>query len=323
MASPRPDVTVFVPARNEEGNIPLLMDKIARTFDAHGIDGEIVFVNDGSADGTLREAEEAARRYPFLRIVTHRRSLGLTEAMKTGFSHARGDRIVFLCADLTSDPEEDIPRLLGKLDEGYDMVAGWRQGRKDGKVFASRVANAVCRWLFDVEAHDMNWVKAFTREVMEDLTLRSDWHRFIYMLAAAKGYRVGEVQTPYFPRQRGASKFGLMRIPISFLDVIALKFQTVFSRKPMLFFGGLGVLLMATGGALFIYLAYLWLTIQTQQRPLFTLAVMFVLSGLQLFVTGFLADLVVTCDDRVEKLERILKRGAPTKGEAPGPPPRA
>jgi glycosyltransferase involved in cell wall biosynthesis len=306
----RPDVTVFVPARNEEGNVPVLIDKIARTFADCGIRGEVVFVNDGSTDGTLREAEEAARRHPFVRIVTHRRNLGLTEAMKTGFAHARGDRIVFLCADLTSDPEEDIPKLLGKMDEGYDMVVGWRQGRADGKVPASRVYNAICRWLFDVDAHDMNWVKAFTREVMEDLTLRSDWHRFLYMLAAAKGYRVGEVPTNYYPRKRGRSKFGWSRIPISFLDVIALKFQTVFSRKPMLFFGGLGVVLVTVGGALFLYLAYLWWTLHTQLRPIFTLAMMFVLSGLQLFVTGFLADLVATCDDRVEKLERILKKRA-------------
>ena len=229
--------------------------------------------------------------------------------MKTGFAHARGDRIVFLCADLTSDPEEDIPKLLGKLDEGYDMVAGWRQGRDDGKVLASRVYNAICRWLFGVDAHDMNWVKAFTREVMEDLTLRSDWHRFIYMLAAAKGYRVGETPTNYYPRQHGRSKFGWARIPISFLDVVALKFQTVFSRKPMIFFGGLGVVLVGIGGAVFVYLAYLWLTLHTQLRPVFTLAVMFVLSGLQLFVTGFLADLVVGCEDRIEKLERTVKKG--------------
>ncbi|OGG52239.1 MAG: hypothetical protein A3F84_04030 [Candidatus Handelsmanbacteria bacterium RIFCSPLOWO2_12_FULL_64_10] len=308
MTSPKPDVTVFIPAHNEEGNIPVLIDKIARTFSDRGIDGEVVFVDDGSTDGTLREAEEEARRYPFLRVIPHRRNLGLTEAMKTGFAHARGDRIVFLCADLTSDPEEDIPKLLGKMDEGYDMVAGWRQGRADGKEPASRVYNAVCRWLFDVDAHDMNWVKAFTREVMEDLTLRSDWHRFVYMLAAEKGYRVGEVPTNCYPRRRGYSKFGWSRIPVSFLDVIALKFQTVFSRKPMIFFGGLGVVLMGVGAALFVYLAYLWLTIQTQQRPIFTLAVMFILSGLQLFVTGFLADLVVNCDDRIEKIERILKK---------------
>ena len=289
----------------------MLMDKVAKTFDDHRISGEVVLVDDGSTDRTLIEAEAAAKRYPFVRIVTHRRNLGLTEAMKTGFSHALGDRIVFICADLTSDPEEDIPKLLGKMDEGFDMVVGWRQGREDGKVPASHIYNATCRWLFGVAAHDMNWVKAFTREVMEDLTLRSDWHRFIYMLAAAKGYRVAEVPTNYYPRRRGRSKFGWTRIPISFLDVIALKFQTVFSRKPMLFFGGLGVLLAGVGGALFIYLAYLWLTIQTQQRPIFTLAVMFVLSGLQLFVTGFLADLVVGCEERVERLERALKKGTP------------
>ena len=302
-------VTVFVPAHNEEGNIPPLIDKIARAFKDQGIDGEIVLVDDGSDDGTLREAEEARERYPFLRIFTHRRKLGQTEAMKTGFANARGERIVFLCADLESDPEEDIPKLLGKLDQGYDMVVGWRQGRSGSKVPASWVANLVCRWLFDVNVHDMNWVKAFSREVMEELILRSDWHRFIYLLAAAKGYRVAEVPTNYYPRKHGRSKFGWSRIPISFLDIVALKFQTVFSRKPMLFFGGAGVLLTGVGAVLFLYLAYLWLTIQTQQRPIFTLAVLFVLSGLQLFVTGFLADLVIGCDERVERLERSLKKG--------------
>ena len=302
-------VTVFVPAHNEEGNIPLLIEKIAQAFKNHGVDGEIVLVDDGSNDGTLREAEEARERYPFLRIFTHRRKLGQTEAMKTGFANARGERIVFLCADLESDPEEDIPQLLGKLDQGFDMVVGWRQGRSGSKVPASWVANLVCRWLFDVNVHDMNWVKAFSREVMEELNLRSDWHRFIYLLAAAKGYRVAEVPTNYYPRKRGHSQVRMVPHPDFLFGYRRTQIPDGFQQKTDALFRGCGGPSYRGWGCPVPVSGLPLVDDPDSATADFTLAVMFVLSGLQLFVTGFLADLVVGCDERVERLERSLKKG--------------
>lgn len=317
VAPAQPALSVFIPARNEAGNIPLLMDKIARAFRAHGYDGEVVFVDDGSTDATWQQALAAAERYPFVRLYRHRRSFGLTEALRTGFRHVRGDVIVFLPADLESDPEEDIPKLVAKLNEGYDVVAGWRQGRSDGKVLASQLYNAVSRALFHLDAHDMNWIKAFRREVIEDLHLRSDWHRFILHLAADKGYKIAEVQVNFYPRTKGRSNFNVTRIPVSFLDVLVVKFLMTFSRKPMLFFGGLGGLAILSALVIWAYLTALYFNTpgNMQQRPLFSFAGFIFVAGILLFIGGFLAELVVLQADRVEDLERALREREETRVE--------
>lgn len=304
-----PYVSVFIPARNEAGNIPLLMEKIARAFRANALDGEVIFVDDGSTDATWNEAVAAAEQYSFIRLFRHRRTFGLTEAMRTGFRHVRGEVVVFLPADLESDPEEDIPKLLTKLNEGYDVVAGWRQGREDGKVFASRIYNAVSRALFRLDAHDMNWIKAFRREVLDDLHLRSDWHRFILHLAADKGYKIGEVPVNFYPRKKGKSHFGITRIPISFLDVLVVKFLMTFSRKPMLFFGGLGGVAILAALGIWTYLTILYFNTpgNMQQRPLFIFAGVIFVAGILLFIGGFLAELIVLQADRLEDLEQSLR----------------
>jgi len=300
-------VSVFIPARNEAGNIAPVVEKVGRAFDTLGIQGELILVDDGSTDGTAAEADECAARFPWLRVIHHRRNLGLTEAMRAGFRAAQGEIIVFLPADLESDPEEDIPKLLARLDEGYDVVAGWRQGRRDHKVLASAIYNTVSRWLFGLDAHDMNWIKAFRRRVIEDLPpLRSDWHRFVLHLAAAQGYRIGEVKVNYYPRRRGHSKYGFWRIPVSFLDVLVVKFLMTFSRKPMLFFGSLGAGLIGISGLIGLYLLYLWLFTETQKRPVFTFGLIMAVAGLLLFLVGFLAELVVSQQERLIEIEEQL-----------------
>jgi glycosyltransferase involved in cell wall biosynthesis len=160
-----PTLSVFIPAYNEAGNITPLFEKIARAFDAQRVAGEIIFVDDGSTDATWVEASTAAAHYPLARLFHHRKRMGKTEAMRTGIPHCRGEVVMFFDADLESNPEEDIPKLLAKLNEGYDVVAGWRQGRRDRKIFASAFANFVSRRLFGLKVHDMNWIKAFRREV--------------------------------------------------------------------------------------------------------------------------------------------------------------
>lgn len=307
MDSDIPSVSVFIPARNEAGNVGALFDKIARAFNDHHIAGEIVFVDDGSTDATWDEANAAAARYACARLYRHRKSLGLTEAMRTGFRHCRGDIVIFLPGDLESDPEEDIPKLLAKMNEGFDVVAGWRQARRDGKMFASAIYNAVSRRLFGLDAHDMNWIKAFRREVVENIRLRSDWHRFILMLAAAQGYKIAEVPVNYYPRKKGKSKYGIGRIPVSFLDVLAVKFLMAFSRKPMLFFGGLGLILVSASLATFAFLAYLYLADLGQRRPIFDFAGVLLLVGVLFFVVGFLAELIVSQNERVEELEERMR----------------
>ncbi len=309
LAPAAPYLSVFIPARNEAGNIAPLMEKIARAFRENALDGEVIFVDDGSTDATWQEALAAAEKFSFLHLYRHRRSFGLTEAMRTGFRHVRGAVVIFLPSDLESDPEEDIPKLLAKLDQGYDVVAGWRQGRNDGKVLASQIYNAVSRTLFGLQAHDMNWIKAFRREVLDDLHLRSDWHRFILHIAASKGYKIGEVPVNFYPRQKGKSNYGFARIPISFLDVLVVKFLMTFSRKPMLFFGGLGGLAILSALAIWLYLTILYFNTpgNMQQRPLFTFAGFIFIAGILLFIGGFLAELVVSQGDRLEDVERTLR----------------
>ena len=262
-----PTVSVFIPAHNEAGNITPLMESVARAFAEREIDGEVILVDDGSTDSTHDEALFCARRYPWLHVISHRKNQGLTAAMRTGFRHCSGDVIVFLPADMESHPDEDIPKLLDKMAEGYDVVAGWRQGRRDRKTMASGVYNIVSRRLFNVTAHDMNWIKAFRREVVEGMHLRSDWHRFILMIAASQGYSIGEVKVNFYPRRVGRSNFGFWRIPVSFLDVLVVKFLLVFSRKPMLFFGSLGLAAVSGGMLTLMYLLALWLFSRRNNAP--------------------------------------------------------
>ena len=300
-------VSVLVPARNEEGNIGRVIERSVRALESRGMDGEAVVINDGSTDGTLEEVQALARKHPQIKILSHRRSLGLTESLRTGFRHCTGDIIIFLPGDMESDPEEDIPKLLDEMAEGYDVVAGWRQGRHDGKVFASRVYNIVSRWPFAVNAHDMNWIKAMRREVVDNLYLRSDWHRFILMIAASEGYRIGEVKTNYYPRKKGRSKYGLGRLPVSFLDVLVVKFLLTFRRKPMLFFGSIGLALITVSILLGLYLLYIWFAFVMQKRPFFNLAIILALAGLLLLLVGFLAELIVDQQDRIADLERAMR----------------
>ncbi|MER2599413.1 MAG: glycosyltransferase family 2 protein [Caldilineales bacterium] len=319
------DLSVLIPARNEAGNIPALLDSVAQAFAAPELRGrtcELVLVDDGSTDGTSQVAASLAATYPFLRLIRHRRNLGLTAALRTGFRAVRGEAIVFLPADLESNPQEDIPKLLAKLDEGYDVVAGWRQGRDDGKVFASGIYNRVSQRLFPVNVHDMNWIKAFRREVIEALPpLRSDWHRFILQIAAHQGFRIGETPTTWYPRTSGQSKFGLGRIPKSFLDVLVVRFLLTFSQAPMRFFGGLGLAFLGIAGLAYAALVLLYLLAHMQLRPVFIGAGVLGLAGLLLLLVGFLAELIVNQTEQIRELEAELRAGAGRSTPAPQPDP--
>src|ERR671910_351833 len=272
--SSEPLVSVVVPANNEATTVPAFVEKTAKAFADLGRPWELVYVDDGSSDGTAAAVEAEAAREPRVRLVRQRRRLGLTEALNRGFREARGDIIVFLPADLESDPEVDVPLLLGKLDQGYDL----------------------------------NWIKAFRREVTDGLALRSQWHRYILVMAHHEGYRIGEVKVPYRPRAAGRSKFGLGRLPVSAIDVVTLKFLLTFQRKPIIFFGGLGSALIGAGLLVWAYLGWLFLATQTQRRPLMLAGGIAILSGLLIVLVGFLGELVVNVSERVERLKRRLHR---------------
>lgn len=302
-------VSIFIPALNEAENIPTLFEKIKRIIDHDTVNlYELIIVDDGSTDSSKLRIEEGLKKYSFIKPYYHKKNMGLTEAMRTGFPNCKGDFVLFLPGDLESDPEEDIPLLLNKLNEGFDLVTGWRQGRNDGKMLASKIYNVVSRKLFHVDVHDMNWIKGFRKCVIDDLELRSDWHRFIVMMAANKGYRISEVKTSWHPRKYGKSKFGLMRFPISMIDVLVVKFNMVFGSKPMQFFSLIGALAMGIGILGLLYLAIYYFSTHTQIRPLFTLFTTMIIAGVQLFVTGFLAELVVTLRADLENLRNKIDK---------------
>jgi glycosyltransferase involved in cell wall biosynthesis len=305
-----PSISVVVPARNEEASIAAVVERSYEAFDALGRRGEVLVVNDGSTDRTGAVLQELAVRYPSLRVFTHRRSRGMTAGLQAMFAASQGDIVILIPADMESDPLVDVPTLVNYLEaHDLDVAAGWRQERKDNKVLASRVYNAVMQAVGGVHVHDGNWIKAMRREVVDSFPpLRSDWHRFLLMIAVHNGYRIGETPTFYQPRQAGSSKFGWERIPKSFLDVLVLRFLLTFSEAPMRFFGGLGLVGLLVSALIFAYLAGLYLFAETQQRPIFIAAGVLAIISVLLFLVGFLAELIVSQGERIAILERKLGR---------------
>ena len=304
---------------NEEGNI----DEFCKQFDDMLKDArfraEIVYVDDGSTDATFEKIVEAAGRYPFVRYASHQRNRGLTAALQTGFTVARGSIFVFYPADLQYLPE-DIPRLVEPIFKGADLSAGWKQG-KYNKWFVSRLYNWLSRKIFSLKVHDLNSVKAFRREVVEQIFLRRDWHRYLVPLAADEGFRVDEVKIPLYDRRWGATKFSIWRVPVGVLDMLAVKFQLSALRKPLLFFGVLGsivFLLSILVGAWAVYLKYV---LGETQLPLLYLVILLAGLGLGLFMMGFMAEGQTAIKEEVsdlrKKLQELLKR---TDDSDPGRP---
>ncbi len=319
MSETKPYLTIVVPARNEEATVGMVVERSYAAFAELGCVGEVFVVNDGSMDGTATVLAAAAERYPTLRVFTHRRGQGMTAGLQRMFAASQGDIIILIPADMESDPLVDIPALVRHMESNdLDVVAGWRQGRQDSKLLASEIYNWVMQSLAKVPVHDGNWIKAMRREVVMSFPpLRSDWHRFLLMFAVHHGFRVGEVKTFYRPRPAGNSKFGWERIPISFLDVLVVKFLLTFSQAPMRFFGGLGLAGMALSLLTFVYLTGLYLVSETQQRPVFIAAGVLAIISVLLLLVGFVAELIVSHGARIAQLERQIQELAGEADEYP------
>jgi len=308
--SERPEISIVFPALNEAEGLPLLFEKTVRALEATGHTGEIILVDDGSTDDTPEAAERERAKIPILRVVRHRRNLGLTKALMTGFEAARGDVIVFLCSDLQSDPEEDIPKLLAEIESGNDVALGWRQGRQDGRAFVSKLYHWLSRLLFGIMAHDMNWIKAFRREVVENMKLRSDWHRYIAVLAASEGYKISEVKTQCHPRRHGKSRFSRRRVFAGFFDLLAVKFQVSFANRPMFFFGSAGLALLTLASLIGLYGVSRYVIEEFiipggEYKPrnvTYFAFIAFLFGGLGLFALGFLSELLVSIRDELRDL---------------------
>ena len=312
----KPIVSTIVPAMNEEGNI----DEFCRQFDEMlkkaPFDGELIYIDDGSTDGTLEKIKAAAQKYNFIKYSSHQRNRGLTESLMTGFSIASGEIFVFYPADLQYLPE-DIPNLVRPIFEGADLSTGWKQG-KYKKWFVSKIYNWISRKIFNLEVHDLNSVKAFRKEVVDQIFLRKDWHRYLVVLAANEGFKIEEVKIPLYERKWGTSKFSVFRIPIGVLDMVAVKFQITFLYKPLLFFGVLGSIFFFLGFLVGLWAVYLKYWLHQTQLPLLYLVILLVGLGFGLFLMGFMAEGQTAIKEEVgdlrKKMQMMLDKEKKEKG---------
>ncbi len=242
----RTDFTVVVPAFDEAPVIPALVAELRDAFERHGLDGEVILVDDGSTDGTADLAEKEAAGWSRFRVIRHKANRGKTEAMVTAAAAATEPYLVLFDADLQHTPDE-IPRFLETLDQGWDIVTGRKLG-KYGKKAVSTVYNRLSQRIFDVPVSDLNSMKAFRKEILDGVPLRHDWHRFFVVLAHAKGASVTEIDIQLHPRRAGTPKYeGRLRILVGVVDLISVWFLLLFSRKPLLLFGGTGLALAFLG----------------------------------------------------------------------------
>ncbi len=292
-------LSLVIPVYNEEENLPLLYDAVLAAAEHFPQPWEMVLVDDGSQDRSPEILRQMARQDPeHVRVVLLRRNFGQTAAIAAGIDHARGQVIVLLDADLQNDPA-DIPKLLAKLDEGYDVVSGWRKHRQDPfltRVLPSRLANALISWVTGVHLHDYGCtLKAYRREVLREFRLYGEMHRFIPAYAAAVGARIAEVVVQHHPRRRGKSKYGLSRTLKVLLDLITVKFLLSYFHKPIYLFGGLGLAVSAVGSAmlLFVFVRRVVWHISALQSPFFQTGLMFMILGTQAILLGLIAELLV------------------------------
>ncbi len=293
-----PTVSVVVPIYNEIESIPPLLTAIATTLQAEGLTYEIVCVDDGSQDGSAEFLKQEAQGRADLRAVLLRRNYGQTAAMAAGFYYAQGQAIVTLDGDLQNDPT-DIPLLLAKLNEGYDLVSGWRKNRQDAaltRLLPSKIANWLIGRVTGVTLHDYGCsLKAYRAELVADMNLYGELHRFLPALAFIEGARITELPVRHHARRFGRSKYGLGRTLRVIMDLATVFFMKKFLTRPMHVFGLLGLGSMALGTLLGLYLTFLKLGLRQSigDRPLLILAVLLLLTGVQLFSFGLLAELLM------------------------------
>ena len=300
------DLSLVIPVLNEVENLRPLVQEIDLALADRNY--EIVFIDDGSSDSSYREMEQLQEEFPHIGAIRFRRNFGQTAAFSAGFDHARGQIIVTMDADRQNDPA-DIPRLLEELDEGFDVVNGWRRDRQDGfllRKVPSQVANRLIARTTGVKLHDRGCsLRAFRAEVVHELRLYGEMHRFIPELASAAGFTMAEVPVNHRPRPAGESKYGLSRTFRVILDLMTILFLRRYSARPMHLFGGIGLVSSSLGFLLTLYLAgtKIWAgiqggsegfrSVQIGDRPLLMLSVVLIILGVQFFLMGLLGELVV------------------------------
>ncbi len=299
------DITVVVPLYNEEESLPELMEWIAMVMDANRFSYEVIMVDDGSTDRSWSVIEELSHQYRTLRAIKFRRNYGKSAALQVGFTAAKGDVVVTMDADLQDSPDE-IPELFRMVKyDGFDLVSGWKRKRYDPlltKRIPSKLYNATVRMVSGIKLHDMNCgLKAYRSMVVKSVEVYGEMHRYIPVLAKQAGFRkIGEKVVQHHERKYGISKFGWSRFINGFLDLMSVIFVSKFGKKPMHFFGTLGTLMFIAGGIIAVWLiaSKLWAQFHhlkyrpVTDQPLFYIALVVAVIGVQLFTSGFIGELV-------------------------------
>ena len=296
MSMERPDLSIVVPVLNEAESLPELCHRLKKVLGGITDQYELIFVDDGSTDSSFELLAGWHKQDDRVKVVQLRRNYGKATALAAGFREARGTQIITIDADLQDQPEE-IPRIIAKLEDGYDLVSGWRVRRKDPYriVLASRIFNAVTGWLTGVRLHDMNCgLKGYQRGVVEGLAIQGGLHRYIPVIAQWQGFKVGEIEVEHHPRRYGTSKYGSGKFLRGFLDLLTALVLTRYLQRPLHLFGGLGLALTSVGLAINLYLTIGWLLRKwwLGDRPLLLLGVLLMLIGVQFILFGLLAEIV-------------------------------
>jgi glycosyltransferase involved in cell wall biosynthesis len=301
-------ISVIVPLLNEEQSLAALYHEIARALEPLEEQFEVVFVDDGSTDGSLAVLERLHDEMPNVVVVHLRRNFGKAAALQAGFLEAKGDFVVTIDADLQDDPLE-IPKMLAKLEEGFDLVSGWKTRRNDP--FLRRLFSHIFNWvtgvISGVHLHDVNCgLKAYRAEVLQGLRLYGELHRFIPVLAAYRGFRVAEIPVNHRARQHGRSRYGPERYLRGFFDLLSVTFMGRYRYRPLHLFGGVGLMMGAVGFVILLYLTIEWFWGQgIGGRPLFTLGVLLEVVGIQFVSLGLLSELITSQhEERISEHER-------------------
>jgi dolichol-phosphate mannosyltransferase len=303
-------ISVVIPVYDERDSLSLLHGEIAEATSRANLEAEVVFVDDGSTDGSWPVIWDLAKRHGCVRGLRFRRNFGKAAALSAGFRAARGEIILTMDADLQDDAAE-IPRFLAALNQGWDVVSGWKRVRHDPwhKVWPSRLFNFMVSRLTGVRLHDHNCgMKCYRAEIFRHVRLYGELHRFLPVLAAARGYRVGEIEIHHRPRRFGRSKYGVRRFLKGFLDLLTVKFLTGFGQRPQHLLGSIGLVSFLAGSLGMAYLAFTWVVnawspgtfLPVHQRPLLIYAVAALLLGAQMMSIGFLAELITAYQGRDE-----------------------
>lgn len=290
------DLSVIIPLYNERESLTELYEKLAAVIDRLGMSAEMIFVDDGSTDGSFDVLKAFHEQDARVAVLQFRRNYGKSAALSEGFYRARGRYVVTMDADLQDDPEE-IPELIAKIEEGYDLISGWKKERFDPfiKRVSSKVFNIVTGWVTGVRLHDMNCgLKIYRNEVVQSIKVYGQRHRFLPVLAAQHGFRIGEKVVRHHPRKYGTTKFGPSRFMLGFLDLITLAFLTRYVRRPLHLFGGVGLLCFVSGFCLSAFLAYqrVFQKVYLTNRPLLFLGITLIIVGIQFISIGLLGEMI-------------------------------